>query len=188
MRPSARFGFTLFEVLVVLVIIAIVAGMAIPKMSTSGFRADASMRTVQAVLQQAQRSAIQRQSDIMVSFDLAGGRVRVVYDANNNHAIDGGEQVNWKPLEEGSLFATPPSAIRGTVASPVAGDNLAVSGEGYPTVYYRRNGSASSTFTVYLRSATDRLTDFRALNVTQATGRVELFRLSGNNKWSRGSY
>jgi len=185
-RVPTRNGFTLIELLIVIVIVAIISGMAIPRMSTSRYQADAAMRTVQAALQQAQRAAIQQQTDIIVSFDTVQGRIRLVYDNNNNRAIDPGEEVRWRPIEEGSRFYGPPKRIDGTTGAAVSGSNLATL-EGYPTVYYHRNGAASGTFEVYLRSHSDTDADFRAVAVTQPTGRVELYRMTYKREWKRGS-
>jgi prepilin-type N-terminal cleavage/methylation domain-containing protein len=181
-----RSGFTLIELLIVVVLIAIVTSMALPRIDTARFRADASMRAVQAVLQQAERSAVQRQTDVVVSFDIVNQRVRILYDANNDHAISDGEEFHWVYLEEGSHFATPTSGVNGSVGVPVYGPNMATSGEGYPTVSYRRDGASSTSFEVYLRSSSNTDDDFRALLVAQATGRVSLYHY-GNNAWHPGS-
>jgi prepilin-type N-terminal cleavage/methylation domain-containing protein len=185
---TSRTGFTLIELLMVIVLISILSGMAIPRMSTSRFRADAAMRSVQLVLQQAQRAAIQQQTDIIVSFDTVQGRIRVVYDKNNNRAIDAGEEVRWKSLEEGNKFTAPPKRINGSTGVAIVGPNVSTFGDGLPTVYYRRDGAVSSDFEVYMRPSTSStVADFRGISVTQATGRVELYRLTEKQQWQRGS-
>ena len=62
------------------------------------------MRTL---LQGSQRNSITRQSNVIVSFDTGGKRVRLVQDDNNNGAIDAGERVNFRALEEGAKFVKP---------------------------------------------------------------------------------
>ena len=54
-RRRARRGFTLLELIVVLIMVGIIAGMAVPRMNYEKYRADAAMRTVRTVLQGAQR-------------------------------------------------------------------------------------------------------------------------------------
>ena len=59
----------MMELLITLAIVAIIGSITLPKISMSRFRADGAMRVVQAVLQQAERDAVQRQMDVIVSFD-----------------------------------------------------------------------------------------------------------------------
>jgi type II secretory pathway pseudopilin PulG len=185
MYPPLRSGYTLIQVMIVLVLIAIIGSITLPKISMSRYRADGAMRVVQSVLQQAERGAVQRQMEVIVSFDTAGQRVRLAYDANGNHLVDAGEEVHWKPLEEGSRFAVPSIGVNGAVGTSITGSNISKSAEGYPTIYYHRDGASSSSAEVYLRSSTSTDSNgFRALLVTQATGRVDLYRY-GSGIWQR---
>lgn len=178
MPKSDRAGFTLIEVLIVLALIGIMSALAIPRIRLSSYNADAGMRTVQGVLQQAQRNAIVRQTDVMVSFDTAGRRIRIVFDVDNDHVADPGEEVHWRPLEDGNRFGVPSAGVQLAAGASVVGSSLS-SRDGYPTVYYRRDGALSSELELYLRSSTPDVKDFRALHVRQATGRVQLYRYNG---------
>jgi len=184
MRFSVRTGFTLLEIMIVLVLIAIVSGIALPKLQISQYRVDGAMRTLQGALQQAERGAVQRQVEVAVSFDTANKRVRIHYDLNRNHIVDAGEDVVWKPLEEGNHFAAPPAGITGPAGMFLTGQSLSTSPEGFPTVYYHRDGAASTSYQLFLQSSSTNTNDFRGLVVTQATGRVELYRY-GNGTWSK---
>jgi prepilin-type N-terminal cleavage/methylation domain-containing protein len=179
MPKSVRAGFTLIEMLIVVSVMGILAGLALPKFRSAGFDADAGMRTVQSALQQAQRAAILRQTDVMISFDTAGRRVRIVYDVNNNHQLDAGEEVHWKPLEPGDRFVLPPAGVQMTAIASVVGSALATR-DNYPTVYYHRDGAVSSEFELYVTSHRADKTDMRAIHVRQATGRVQLYRYNGS--------
>lgn len=185
-RPSrrrARRAFTLIELLLVVTILAIVAGFAIPRVDTMKYRADAAARVVIGQLQNAQRLAVTRQFDVLVSFDAAGRRFRIVEDANNNGRADSGERVSWRTLEEGTQFAEPPSPVAMRGGAVVGRDLRTV--DGMPTITFRRDGSASGDTEIYVTSPRARPTDFRAVVVTEATGRAEWMRYDGSG-WTRG--
>lgn len=179
MRSSRRSGFTLLEIMIVVSLMAIVGAMALPRLHISGFRADVGMRTLQATLQQAQRSAVVRQTEVMVGFDAAGNRVRIVFDANGNRSYDVGEEIHWRPLEDGVRFATPPAGVKTAGGAPVVGSAI-VTRDNYPTVFYHRDGAMSSELEVFIRSGSADVRDFRALHVRQSTGRVQLYQYDGS--------
>ena len=181
---GASAGVTLLELLTVLVIVGIVAAFGLPRLDYSRFRADAAARIVRGTLQQAQRNAIQRQHNIVVSVDVAGNRIRTVDDTNNDSRVDAGERVVWRPLEEGARFATPATTLAGaTTTTAVVGPNVRAV-DGMPTIVFHSNGSASTDVEIYLTTARTAATDFRAVQVTQSTGRVEWFR-NNSAGWRR---
>lgn len=185
MPRSVRGGFTLIETLIVVTIVGILAALALPRLRAAPYDADAAMRTVQTTLQQAQRNAILRQADVMVSFDTARARIRVVIDANNNHQLDAGEEVHWKPLDAGDRFVLPATGVQMTPSASVVGSNLAIR-DGYPTIFYHRDGAVSSELELYVSSYRTNTSDMRALHVRQATGRVQLYRFNGSTWMGAG--
>lgn len=70
-KRRARRGFTLVEILVVLVIIGIAAAMVVPRLGNTGdIQASSAARAAVANLQYAQNEAIVRQAPITVAFDI----------------------------------------------------------------------------------------------------------------------
>lgn len=182
-RRGSGGGFTLVEILIVVVIIGIVAATAVPRLDTSGMRADAAARGVRGAIQVAQRTAVMRQFDVILSIDVANRAVRVVEDRNNNAAVDDGERTTWVRLDEATRFATPPAPV-----GVAGGDPGAVMLSqprtigGLPSIIFRRNGAASSDAEIFLQGATGRGESLRAITVVRATGRAEWYRRDGSWK------
>lgn len=174
-----RAGFSLLEIMTTLVIAGVIMGWAFIKLDPRRNQADAGILVVKTVMQQAMRNAVQRQHDILVSFDVAGNRLRYVEDVNNNGAVDVGEKVLWRPLENQTKFAPPAEVIAGGYAlAAVVGGRLRTV-DGYPTVIARRGGSLSSDLQVFVTSLRGFRDDYRAVAVTQPTGRVETYTYAG---------
>jgi prepilin-type N-terminal cleavage/methylation domain-containing protein len=178
----SRPAFTLIELLIVITMIAILAGFAIPRIDFVKARSDAAARLVRGQLQTAQRLAIQRQYNILVSFDVARNRIRIVEDQNNNGAAESTERILWRSLEEQARFASPPSGIS-VGGSAIAGSDLRTL-DGMPTITFRRDGSASGNAEIYISSPRSLGKDFRGVVVTESTGRAEWFRYDGST-WKR---
>jgi prepilin-type N-terminal cleavage/methylation domain-containing protein len=176
----ARRGFTIIELLMVMVLISIMASWAIPKMSLARFRADAAGRLARTLIQSSQRNAITRQSDVIVSFDLVNNSFRMVQDYNNNDTLNSGDKVDFRSLEEGAHFSKPGFAgPNGTVpASALVGNNLRTV-SGLPGFIFRRDGSGTSYVEIYTTTRDNVATEFRAVTLTGATGKTDLWKYNG---------
>jgi prepilin-type N-terminal cleavage/methylation domain-containing protein len=182
-RPTARDGYTIVELLMVVVIIGIVTASALPRLNTSGMRVDAAARDVRGTIQVAQRTAVMRQYDVIVSIDAPNNALRVVEDRNNNASIDNGERVRWVHLEPGNVFDTPPAGVNaagGALSSMRLSQPRTIGG--LPSIIFRRHGAASSDAEIFIQGSGGRDTDFRAVTVVQATGRAEWYRRNGSWK------
>ena len=176
-------GFSLIEIVVVLAVVAVLVGIVAPRVDLARYEVDASARLIEGVLQQAQRTAVQRQHDVLVSFDTSLNLIRTTYDANNNRVLDPGERRSSAGLTDGTRFAAPPFGLGGGQVPAINGQSL-ISNDGYPTVIFRRNGAASSNLEVYLGSTDRPAAHLRAVGVVQSTGRAQLYRRAGAG-WKR---
>jgi len=178
-------GFTIAETMVVLVIAAMMITLAIPRMDTSRYRADAIAQIVRTTLQNASRSSITRQHDMIVAFDTLGDRIRITWDANNDGVAGSTERVTYRGLDTGVLFADPTIAgLSGAqITSAVIGSAIVIN-NGLPSVTFHRDGSVSSDAQIYVSIAARGPKFYRAITLTQATGRVEWYRLNTTtSKW-----
>lgn len=180
-----RRGFSIIELLIVVVLLAILSSMAIPRARTTTYRADAAALLARTLLQHAQRNAITRQSNVIVSFDTVYARLRLVEDYNNNDTLNTTDRVSFRRLEEGARFARPPMGRVGGAAASAAVEGTALrTVSSLPGVIFRRDGSASTDLELYLTMRATVSTDYRALVVSPTTGRVDVYKWGGS-AWIR---
>lgn len=186
-----RRGFTLLELLVVITVMSIIAGIALPRLNVAGYRADANAAIVRGALQTAQRLAVTRQSDVVVGFDVVAGTVRVLEDRNNNRRADADERLMRYTLETTAKFGTPPTSIPAAMGGAGSVATLAsqlVSIDGLPSLVFHRNGAASLGAEIYVQSTQRAVTEYRGILVTESTGRTDMFRSSTRApQWRRAS-
>lgn len=180
-------GFTIIELLMVLILIGVLAAFAAPRIDLIGHRANGAMQGVGTTLLAAQRLALTRQHDVVVVFDDVAGVVRVHDDGNDNGVVDAGEHVSVTPLGDLVVFG-----LGG--APPLDGGAGAVTFTrtegGRPAVTFHRSGSASESGVAYLTSRRAMANsgfaeDTRAIQVERATGRASWYRYRPSG-WQRG--
>ena len=186
MRAPRR-AFTLIEMVMVLVVIGVLLALGLPRLNMGRFRADSVAQLVRTTLQAAQRSALTRQHDVLVSFDTVGGRMRVIWDADNNGRLTDGERVVWTSLETGNAFSAPATGLGGATTTAIAGVGVRVLDD-LPTVTLHRNGTASAAVEIYISTAGQGVGHaYRAIRVIPATGRTEWFRRTTEGGWAAAS-
>ncbi len=176
--PTApRHGVTLIEMLVVVIMIGILAGIVASKLDWGRYRADSEGRGLLAALSQAQRTAVSLQTDVRVTVQAGGAGIQIHEDANNNASADGGERVTVFALDndyrigQRSMTALPAPAEPGELSALV----------------FRRDGSASRSGSFYVAPPTlgAGCKYCRAVSIQRATGRTTAWS-HATGSWVRG--
>jgi prepilin-type N-terminal cleavage/methylation domain-containing protein len=177
---AKRRGFTIVELMMVVTLVALTAAWALPKFSLARYRADGAGRLARMLLQVAQRNAITRQSNVIVSFDATNNRLRVVQDYNNNDTLNTTDLVTFRKLEEGVKFIRPTWAgVSGGVPAAAVNGSALRTVSSYPSVIFRRDGSASTDLEIYFTARDAVREEYRAVVVTASTGKCDLFKWNG---------
>lgn len=180
-----RRGYSIIEFVLVLVLLSIVAGMAVPKLSFMRYRQDAAGRYVQSKLIAAQTISLRQTTNVLVIMDYASSRIRIVEDTNANGSADAAERwQSWK-LPEGAKFAIPGTTVDGATAYYATGSGITALSAG-PTLTFYPSGSASGNAFIYLGLPSGRTDALRAIEFTGATTRTRLWRYL-NGGWKRDS-
>jgi prepilin-type N-terminal cleavage/methylation domain-containing protein len=179
---ASRAGFTLVEILLVLGILGIILTIAAPSISPDRWRSDGAVQVVAIAMNAAQRTAVLRQHDVVLTFERSNDRIRVHLDLDNDGDVDGDEATRVIELPETMGF-------KNTGAAAISGGTPPITfatGSEDPTLTFHRNGSASDEGAVYLgpvrgrRSSTP--TASRAVTIERATGVVRCYSYR-NGSW-----
>jgi prepilin-type N-terminal cleavage/methylation domain-containing protein len=182
MQMSRRRGFSMIELLTTMIIMAIIAAMAVPRIDLSRMRSDAALRQITTMMVQAQRTALSKQHNVIISFDVVDNRLRLVEDKNNSNTIDAGDRTMWMALETGVKFVVCPSPLDGMSGTVIFLKPKTI--DGFPSVIFRRNGAASSDGAMFIASKPADITTIRAVAITQSTGRADAYKYTGTG-WVR---
>ena len=187
-KQRRRNGFTLIEVLIVLVIVSTLLTLSVPRLNLSRFKDDGAVQVLRSTLQLAQRAALTQQHDVLVSFDTSRQQMRVVLDINNDDKFSPGigERATFRPMPDGAQFKRPPIGVNGPVTGSITGGTVRLVDQ-MPTVVFHRDGAASGNTEIYFQGKAGAKSDFRAIVLTQATGRSDWYRYNGS-KWSAGGF
>lgn len=185
-RTQSRRGFTLLEILIVLVIVSTLLTLSVPRLDLPRHRADAAVQVLRSTLQLAQRSALTQQHDVLVSFDTSRQDMRIVLDLNNDAKFSpgSGERATFRALTDGAKFTRPPIGVNGPVTGSITGGTVRLV-DGMPTIVFHRDGAASGNTEIYFQGAGGTPREFRGIVLTQATGRSDWYRFD-KSRWTAG--
>ena len=172
-------GFTIPELLVVLVIVGVLSVLVVPQMEIVKYRMDGSTRGLVMALVTAQRSAVKRQHQVVVVLDTGNRRVVIHEDEDSDGVQDAGERIRQIPLDEDVIYGRGGAPSRSGVSSGTV--TFTETQNGVPVVRFLRNGSASEEGSFYLTSVRSLrggarfAKDARSIQVDRATGRASWF-------------
>jgi prepilin-type N-terminal cleavage/methylation domain-containing protein len=182
-RPG-RAGFTMSEVLAVLVIVGLGMAIALPRVNLTHHRTETAVHELASLLMAAQRAAVAGQHDVVVAFEQGTRRVRVHHDLDNDGTMDPGERVRRVPLPELVVFGRTAPVLPQLGSAPVS---FSRQQGGVPAVTFNRAGSASEEGGAYLTTLSETAppaTTARAVVVDRATARAVTFRYTSAG-WER---
>lgn len=191
-RAASRRGFTLIELIMVVVIVGLVSAMAIPRINIESYKVSSAVQGVTASLSYAQRLSVSLQHDVRVAFDTPNQRMRVHEDQDNDGVMDAGERVTYTNLSDGVIFSkgAAPAITYSTGASGASDVNLTRTQGGLKVIVFRRDGSASENGGFYLNTrkalGSGSPKQVRAAEIIRATGRV-IWYSYGSGAWQRGN-
>ena len=177
--PRNSQGYSIGELLWVIVILGIIAALALPRLDWIRYRINAEARNVTLQLAYAQRLAVSLQHNVLVTVDHANRRLTVDEDANNDGLYGSNERRRVIQLQDGVNFESNGVA---SLPSPSPSNELT-------RITYRRDGSADQTGVVYLNTlrggALGNNNDARALEIVRSTGRAFWYRYTSAG-WAKG--
>jgi prepilin-type N-terminal cleavage/methylation domain-containing protein len=181
-RRLLRAGFTLIEILMVIVLIALVAAFGIPKLNIAGYRINAGVRSLTSLIERAQRMAVTDQNNVNVLFDTGNNQIKIHDDNNNDNAVQSGERISTYPMPEGVTFGRTGAPVRLYSTTDVSCTRTE---NGLREIIFRRDGSASENCGLYITTTTaqksSRPQDARSIEVIRSTGRVEWYQYNGSS-------
>jgi len=181
-----RAGFTLLELVVVMVLMGVVASIALPRIDVARFRVNSAFREIGMTLLAAQRAAVLKQHSVVVAIDSARGLLRVHEDRNNNGVIESGEPLRFVRFEEGVVFGRGPAPARPMGEGAIM---LTKTQGTLPAITFHRSGSAGETGGFYITSGralhdARHAEDAKAFEIQKATGRTVFYQYAGGS-WRR---
>jgi Tfp pilus assembly protein FimT len=178
-QPASA-GFSLTEMLILIVMLSILAALALPRLDYVRYRVNTDARNVMMTMAYAQRLAVSLQHNVQVTIDAANRQVRTLEDRNDDGQFTADERVRGFQLTEGVIFDR-----NGAPALPAPAPNNEVT-----QITFWRDGSANTAGVIFLNTtrgvARGDNEDSRALEIVRSTGRTTWWTYTGG-AWRRGT-
>ncbi len=176
-RRNPKAGFTLVELIYVVILIGILAGFAAPSLNVSRFRMNSAVVEVTSELMAAQRLAVLRGHDVVVAVDENARWLRIHLDLNNDGNIAADEQWSVAQLGEGVGFGRAGASKLSVVDANVT---FTQKQKGIPALTFHRNGSASEMGFIYLNAVGGgaKAENARAVEIVRSTAKVKTWSYS----------
>ncbi|HEY7637344.1 MAG TPA: hypothetical protein VH763_17460 [Gemmatimonadales bacterium] len=170
----------------------ILMAMVVARVDVNRMQANSTVQMLSTTMVAAQREAITKQHDVILTFDQLNRRMRVLWDVNSNGTADAGEHTRMVYLDSRITFGLGGAPARAFGLQPI---NFNKTVGGLPALIFHRNGSASGVGGFYItttraiaeaaKGSLKFADDTRAIEIVRATGRSEWFRYS-SPIWIRG--
>ncbi len=178
-RATER-GFTLIEMLIIIVIISILAALALPRLDYMRYRVNADARNVVMTLAYAERLAVSLQHNVQVTVDPVNREIRTLEDKNDDGLYSNDERIRGFTLNDGVVFDQ-----NGVADLPAPAATNVVT-----QITYARDGSANTSGVIFLNTtrgvANGTNEDARGIDIVRSTGRATWYTYTGGS-WRRGS-
>lgn len=178
-RATQR-GFTLIEMLIIIVIISILAALGLPRLDFMRYRVNADARNVMMTMAYAERLAVSLQHNVQVTIDPVNRQIRVLEDKNDDGSYTINERIRGFSVNDGVVFDQNGVA---NLPAPAATNILT-------QITFWRDGSANTSGVIYLNTtrgvAKGTNEDARGIDIVRSTGRATWYTYTGGS-WRRGS-
>lgn len=177
---AGRRGFSLTEMLIVIVMLSVLAALAFPRLDFMRYRVNADVRNVMMTLAYAQRLAVSLQHNVQVTIDPVNRQIRTLEDKNDDGTYSSDERIRGFSLSDGVVFDQNGAP---DLPAPAATNVLTA-------VTFWRDGSANTSGAIFLNTtrgvARGTNEDARGLDIVRSTGRATWYTYTGGS-WRRGS-
>jgi prepilin-type N-terminal cleavage/methylation domain-containing protein len=185
-------GFSMLEVMLAITLAGILIALVVARVDVNRMQANSTVQILSTTMVAAQREAIMKQHDVILTFDQLNRRMGVLWDINSNGTSDAGEHTRMMNLGTRITFGLGGAPARAFGVQPI---NFNKTVGDLPALIFHRNGSASGIGGFYITTtraiaaaangSLKYADDTRAIEIVRATGRTEWFRYSSPN-WIRG--
>lgn len=172
-------GFSLTEMLIIIVMLGILALLAFPKLDFMRYRVNADARNVTMMLAYAQRLAVSLQHNVQVTIDPVNRQMRTLEDKNDDGTYSSDERIRGFSLSDGVVFDQNGAP---NLPAPAATNVLTA-------VTFWRDGSANTAGAIFINTtrgvARGDNEDARGVDIVRSTGRATWYTYTGGS-WRKG--